>query len=554
MPSLTVYSPPNNLRVQPNQPFLVSGQASDRGPPEPALIDSITVQVDNGPVIKAQLTHIPGKTTTLYSFKAFAQVAGGQDPHTVTITATNDSNISVKQTRQVFTGPIFQVDAPAIVIDLLYPFPLDPNDPDPKTAAAVKKMVSDIQNGLQSLSASLASIGKIVAGPNLMNATDPLGRTVTRLGIWIEDAGFPVVPPAPPDLPLPHLLPVAATAGFALVPVQLAPDLDPGNLSSILPGPSFALLIPVGTLQHLLAAVAPTVQAAASQNSVTVDTITAQTAAPGSVTTSFAGHLPANLGFTVTITETLGLVPLANANPSEKVPAVIGNSHSASLGSLLDWFVGFVLPLFGLALGAAFGVLSYAAGKISGMVNGLAGPLVAGIPPRLPFSNQEIPPIPLSVPDFPVLIPNWSTFGATSGGIVGTGSSVIAPRDQSMVAVTVSGSSSIQGYQEDLAGGAGQTYTYALTNLAPDADKFTWHVSGPGTASSGGAITIGPFDQGGSFSARFPLPLHVAPGTYNFTLTVTATETCGSDSSKTLHASASMAVRVDVKANPKLPP
>ena len=94
MPSLTVYQPPNNLAVHLNQPFLVTGQASDRGPPEPALIDSVTVQVDNGPIIKAALTHIPNKTITLYSFKAFAQVTGGQDPHTVTVTATTGARRS----------------------------------------------------------------------------------------------------------------------------------------------------------------------------------------------------------------------------------------------------------------------------------------------------------------------------------------------------------------------------------------------------------------------------------------------------------------------------
>jgi hypothetical protein len=33
MPSLTVHQPPNNLVVKPNQPFLVTGQASAGGPP-----------------------------------------------------------------------------------------------------------------------------------------------------------------------------------------------------------------------------------------------------------------------------------------------------------------------------------------------------------------------------------------------------------------------------------------------------------------------------------------------------------------------------------------
>src|SRR5215467_299888 len=549
MPSLTVFQPPNNLMVQPNQPFLVTGQASDRGPPEPATIDSVTVQVDNGPVIEAQLTHIPNRTITLYSFKAFAQVTGGQDPHTVTITATNDSNISVKQTRQVFTGPIFQVDAPAILADLLFPFPLNLNDPT--TAARVNRWVSDIQNGLQPLSAALASIGKIVAGPNLATGTDSFGRAVTRLGIWIEDSGFPVLPPQPPDFPLPRLSAPAAAAGFATVPVETPPDVDPGSLPT-LPGPSFALRIPLAALQHFLDAVAPTVKAAAAQNSVTVEHITAQTSAPGSVTTSFTGSLPLGIGFDVTITEVLGIVPLAGANPPQMVPAVIGNSHSTGLGSLLDWFIGFVIPLFGLALGAAFGILSFAVGKISGMVDGLAGPLVAGIPSRVPFKNTAIPPIPLPVPDFPVLIPDWRSFGADSGGIIGTGTSTIAPRDQSMVALAVHGSSHIQGYQEDIAGGAGQTYGCTLTNLAPDPDKFSWHVSG--TATSGGAIPLGAFDQGGSFGADFPLPLKVVPATYSFTLATTATETCGTDPSKTLHAATSMAVRVEVKPNPKIPP
>jgi hypothetical protein len=333
--------------------------------------------------------------------------------------------------------------------------------------------------------------------------------------------------------------------------VQLAPDADPGSLPT-LPGPSFALLIPLAPLQHFLDAVAPTVKAAASQNSVTVENITAQTSAPGSVTTTFTGHLPLSVGFTVTITEALGIVPLAGANPPQMVPAVIGNSHSTGVGSLLDWFIGFIIPLFGLALGAAFGILSYAVGKISGMVDGLAGPLVAGIPSRVPFSNTAIPPIPLPVPDFPVLIPDWRSFGANSGGIVGTGTSTIAPRDQSMVSLSVSGSSHIQGYQEDLAGGAGQTYNDALVNLAQDPDKFSWHVSG--TASSSGAIGLGAFGQGGSFGADFPLPLKVLPATYPFTLATNATETCGTDPSKTLHASTSQAVRVEVKPNPKIPP
>jgi len=549
MPSLTVHQPPNNLVVKPNQPFLVTGQASDRGPPERVLIDSVTVQVDDGPVVEATLTPIPSRTSTLFSFKASAQVTGGQDPHTVTVTATNDSNISVKQTRQVFTGPIFQVDSPAVLIDLLFPFPLDLSDPT--TASRVHSLVSQIQTALTPLSISLGTIGKILAGPNLVAATDPLGRSVVRMGLWIEDPEFPVIAAAPPDFPLPRLSDQAAAAGFAIVPVQVAPDLSLPDRPS-LPGPSFALSISVTTLQHLLDAIAPTVKSAASQNDVSVDAITVQTSSPGSVTTSFVGKLPLSIGFTVTITEVLGTMTLSDAQPPQSVPAVIGNSHSASVGSILDWFIGFIFPLFGLALLSAFGLVSFAAGRIAGKINGIAGPLIAGIPSRVPFRNTAFPPIPLPVPDFPVLIPNWQTFGATSAGIVGTGTTIIAPRDQTIVSLTVAGANFIMGFQEDLAGGAGQTYNYTLVNLAPDLDKFNWQVSG--TGSSGGSIQLGAFGQAGTFGADFPLSLKVAPGTYPFTLAVNAIETCGSDPSKTLSASTSRAVRVEVKKNPNVPP
>jgi uncharacterized membrane protein len=58
----------------------------------------------------------------------------------------------------------------------------------------------------------------------------------------------------------------------------------------------------------------------------------------------------------------------------------------------------------------------------------------------------------------------------------------------------------------------------------------------------------------GDFGVEFPLPRNVNPGTYPFTLAVNATETCGTDPSKVLTASGSMAVRVEVKKNPRVLP
>ncbi len=545
MPNLVVYQPPENLVVQPNQPFLVTGQASDQGMPEPHMIDSVTVQVDAGHLIEATLTNIPDKKITLFAFKASAQVTGGQGPHTVTVTATNDTGVSVTKTVVVFTGPIFEVDSPAVLVDIISPFPIDPSDPK------IVSLMSQIQQQLTPLSVFLASVGKMLAGPNLVVATNPLGVPVLRMGLWIEDSTFPVVAPAPPKFPLPRLSDQAASAGFATAPLLLVPDLslpDPPSL----PGPAFALSILVTTLQHLLDAVAPALKTAASQQDVSLESITVQTNSPGSVNTSFIGHLPLDVPFSVNITETLGRQPLPDAQPPQSVPAVIGNSHSASVGSIFDWLVGLIFPLFDLALLAASGFASSGAGQIAGQINGIAAPLIAGIPSRIPFRNTMLPSSPLlSPPDFPTLVPDWRSFGVTSSGILGTGTTSIEARDQTMVALTINGSHYIRGYQEDLAGGAGQTYNFTLVNLAPDPDKFNWQVSG--TGSNGGSIDLDPFNQAGSFPAYFPLPLKVKPGNSPFTLAVNAIETCGSDPSKTLSASNSMGVRVEVIENPEVP-
>src|SRR5438552_1302708 len=108
-PTLIVDQPVDNLVVQPNHPFLVTGRASERVKPEPFLIDSVTVQVDGEAPVEATLTHIPDKTSMAYTYRAYAEVTGGQDPHTVAVTATSDQNVSTTKTVSVFTGPVFVV-------------------------------------------------------------------------------------------------------------------------------------------------------------------------------------------------------------------------------------------------------------------------------------------------------------------------------------------------------------------------------------------------------------------------------------------------------------
>ena len=533
-PQLSVYQPQPNQKVTLNLPFTVTGQVSDQKGAEPHTIDSVTVQVDGGPATRATLKVIQNPQMVLVSFVATVKVTGGADPHTVTVTATDDAGLKATRTVQVFAGQVFAVDAPAVVVDLISPLPIDPKDPK------VVTMVQQFQQSLEPLSSSLGSIGKILAGPNLITATNDFGVKVLRMGLWIEDSGFPVVHVS--GYPLPLVPDPGVTAGFANVP--LLPTPDPSGFS-----PSFAVSATTVALQKLLDAAAPGLKSAASGQGVTLDSITVQMNKPSSVKTHFSGSLPLGIGFSIDVTETLGVVPLANADPEQSVPAVTGSSHSSSVGSVLDWFLGAFIPIFGVALSAAWGLVSIGAGDAQGQIDGAVGPLVAAIPPRIPFRNTALPGVPVGLPDFPAMVLDWKSFGVTDTGILGTGTTQIAARDQSIVSMTVSGAGEITGFQADLNGGATQTYQLAMANLAPDPDKLHWQVSG--TAAKSGAISIAPFAQSGSFGAHFPLPLKVAPGNYPFTLAVSGTETCGTDASKTLTGSSSMAVKVQVKKNPK---
>src|ERR1019366_4797938 len=128
-PILTVSQPAANAVVGLNTPFQITGQVTDRAGAEPITIDSVTVQVDNGPLIKATLTRIPNKNLIQVSFHASAQISGGNDPHTVTIVATNDQGLHATKTVTVFAGAAFQVDAPAVLLDLLSLIPITADDP-----------------------------------------------------------------------------------------------------------------------------------------------------------------------------------------------------------------------------------------------------------------------------------------------------------------------------------------------------------------------------------------------------------------------------------------
>jgi hypothetical protein len=535
-----VSQPTANQKVTLNVPFAVTGQVSDLKGVEPHTIDSVTVQVDGGAPVRA-LLKVLVNPQTLVSFTAMVTVTGGADPHTVTIVATDDAELSATKTVSVFTGATFPVDAPAIILDQISAMAADPTDPK------VLALMGTLAQKLEPLATSLGSIGKVLIGPNLVTAATANGVPVLRMGLWIENAGFPTQVAPTAEFPLARLSDVAAAAGFRGVAVLPVP---PASTS----GPSFALSVSVTALQRLLDAVMPSLQSAASDQHVTLQSVSVRTQTPASVVTDINGSLPLGVGLTITITETLGVAPLANANPAQSVPVVTGSSESSSVGSLLDWVLGAFIPYFGDALIAASGAVALGAGDLQNKITGEAS-LVSLIPARIPLRNTDVP-VPANLlpllPDFPALVLDWRSFAVTDSAIVGTGVSSLVGRVETDVAMVVDGSGFISGLQVDLAGAAAQTYNVGLTNIAPDPGKFTWQAVG--ALSRSGTIDLGSMGEGGDFGVYFPLPAKVQPGNYPFTLNVNAAETCGSDASKTLTAASSMAVRVQVKKNPKVLP
>ena len=530
MPNLTISHPANNAQVQLNQPFVVQGQATDAGMPEPHSIDSVTVEV-GGKVFDATLKPVSNRKLTIVMFQANVTIVGGGDPHVITVTATNDIGISVKKTVTVFTGPPFEVQAPAVQIEI-GPAPIDPTNPNDQ--AKVNLLVSQIQKQLSPLSSLLASNGQTLAGPNLV-----VVNNVLRVGLWIVGPTFPLVPANPPDFPLRVLPAPGATAGFNTVPFLPLPPLTTLGLA-------FGASIPTTTLQAAVNALMPTLKSLASQKSVSLDTVTVSCMSPASVTTSFVGQLgfpPATVS--AAITEMLGTIAVPGANPAQSIPAVKGSSHSSGSDVLSEVLLGLISPVFLLEALTITVATPIAVGVLAGQATSIASAFVASIPTSVPFKNTISP----LLPNFPKLVPNWTFFGATNTGMLGLGIITVQARDQSMVSLALSGLSTIAGYQADLAGGADQTYNLAWANLAPDPDKFTWSVTGAGIAS--GSIGLAPLSQRGAFLASFPLPLNVNVGHFSFNLAVAATETSGQDPTQTLKASASKKVTVNVLKNPK---
>jgi hypothetical protein len=221
--------------------------------------------------------------------------------------------------------------------------------------------------------------------------------------------------------------------------------------------------------------------------------------------------------------------------------AVLGGDNL--LGSLL----------LGEALGVTLLVPPVLGGKVDPLVAQVTA-LVNMIPEQFPFETDK--PVD-ALPDFPKLIFNWVDFFATGSAIEGRLRVNAVSRPAGSGSLTLSGPGGQAGYQTDMAGGTGADYTVTWSDIAPttgiDPADFTWQVTGK-TGDSSGPIAGQTFPLSQTFTADFPLPDQVAPGHYQFRLTVTATEADVKNPAATLTASAGQDFVVRVLKNPKNPP
>ena len=157
------------------------------------------------------------------------------------------------------------------------------------------------------------------------------------------------------------------------------------------------------------------------------------------------GTVPASF----TISETVGLKAVAGGPSVQMAPAVLSTDSSSSVGSLVDWIVGTFIPLIGVVLADAFYKVSTAASQKSG----LAGSFLGSLPARVPFGSKAIS-LPggsnFQFPDFPSLDFFWNSFGATSAGLLGVGTTEIDARTEADVSVILSGPDSFNGLQDNI--------------------------------------------------------------------------------------------------------
>jgi hypothetical protein len=505
------------------------GSVSTGSITEPVSIDAVVVEIIGQPgTVKATLGYIPpsGNQPAQVTFKTTMQITGGQDPHTVAISVKSDAGMPVTGFVTVTVGP--RLVPPSAWVDVLLP---TDKDIDPtKVASRLSGLLATIAQKLASLQIVKDMIGYwIIVGPNVVPITNP---PVLRFGFWIVPQDF-----APPDLilptsdfPFPQMTPEAAAGCFGLVPVLPFQLLNP-TLPANVPFLWFALSIPTLTVQLIVDMLLSTINAKTEKDDLTLNSVIVQTGSKdtlvGQVSASFLG-----IAVNGTVTETLGTVQ--RAGTESNMAAVVLSSVSSVLLDVLS----VLIPILGA------GGTAIVEGDVQGKVESVINNVLDKLPAWIPISNSSLSTdsgpgsSPTSLQNefpFPMLVLNFSSFGTNESGIIGAGMGSLADRDQSMVAVSLSGSKSLPKYSP----GSQSSYDVSLTAFEPDNDQMTWQVSGGGST---GTVDIGSFSQEGSFSTAFP----ISSGSKTFTISVSGTETCATDPTKTLTGSASLAVDVTV--------
>lgn len=544
-PVLNVHQPAQNSNILLNTPFLVTGTASDVNFPEPIAIASVTVQVDGGVPVPARISidrTNKNRDLVVFDFDASVEVTGGTDPHIVTVTATNDWSQSVSQSINVFVEVPFAADTPAVIMDLLSIAIADPANPGHQISlqpSDLTGLASGLAKALVPLSDALAPGGFMVAGPNLIAGPATADTSSVRMGIWVEDFSFPVIPPDPPAFPLPRLPDKGVNASFATIPFPRVPF--PEEIT-----PSFAVSMPIGAVQKMADGIFPSLKTSAVGQGAELNSIVAR-GSTSNIEVDVNGYLYLPpVSFTLTVKESFGTQQLGGldpANPSRGVPAVTGSSNDSTLNGFLEvLFAVLVQPLLGVIVEIVASLRL--GGKVASQEQSATKSLKAAfqaLPSLIPLSIGDLPQGLPNLPDFPRIVVTWLSFGTSPAGIQGTATTSLDGRDSSMVSIEVDpavyeirNSAAELGHQVEVA------CTCVLTNIAPDSDGLSWRVSGAGTSS--GSVDTG----SDSFTAVLPLPQPPEPGTtYQFTVTVNAVET-KTNSTLTITGSGSAGISVMV--------
>jgi hypothetical protein len=529
MPTIEITAPRPGTLVHNGQLVTVAGTVTDRGGAEPVMFQSVAVQLDGGTPVRAALHYRHDPTLTVADFSASIAATGSPGDHTLTAVVTDDNNLSRSVSETISLDEYGEVvGAPAVLLDLQLPG-IAPSAIDP---ASLQSLLVTIQAAIAPASDLLAAAQKMLVGPSVAVQASASGGALLRLGLWIVDGGFHVDPPVAP-FTLPRLRDDVAAASIGAVPALPQPT---GGLMQ------FAFSIPDATVAELADAALPVLQQAVDG----VSGISASTSPPSTVVTTVTGSRY-DLGFTMTLTDTLGL----SATTPKQPMATTSADLSGAAGLVLD------ISLVGIPL-------AMSAEDQAAKQGGVGAQVAAALPTLIPIRESDLPSVLATVfPDlpFPRVELQWETFGV-SGGIVGNGLVWITNRAPDEPALQIDGPSSLRipNGEFDVA----TAFTVDVTDLVPDAGGFTATITAPydlpPTTSRTRTVplSLGLLEQSADLPLDFRGPPrvngHDVSGTSTWVLTVNAQETAASDASLTASATKHVALTYGSSGGPHNPP